>query len=732
LDSFHTPSEHNKQLREGYRIEREQNMEEKMKTGKQRLMKLALAGALLLVTEATFAQTDFWQQTNGPYGGPVRVLAVDSAGYVYAGTPVGLFHSTDAADTWKKTEIAGFVYDILVTGGGEVFVGASPESVYRSSDNGESWTAANVGMGRTAVRKFAANSQGDLFAATSLGIYLSVDNADNWSLISPGTIVNSFAFTGAGDILAGTDNGLIRSTDNGITWNPAGLDTVAVGPLLVNNDGHIFAGSKVINGGLFRSTDDGQTWMPVNKGLRYRFSLAIPPIYSLSLNSNGDLFLGGDRVYRSIDNGDNWVRLEAGLTDVLVYSIVFDRAGRVYAATPKGGVFRSDNNGDSWHQMNTGLLNSFVSALAFDPNGVLYAGTWDGVHISGDNGESWVKKSNGLIDNSGRNPSVTAFAFDSAGHIFAGTLNDIFRSADNGENWSLVDYRNAEALAINRAGHIFAASRAGLLFSMDAGSTWVTVGGGLPETEALTLLLSAEDHLFVSMKNKGLYRSMDNGASWLPINAGLTDSSFSRLAINPNSGNIYASSGSSIFHSSDNGDTWRFIYMPDVHVIALAINARGDIFAGNYRSLDNGETWEKHNRGISGSIHAFAFNSTGHAFAGTIGFGVFRSIESTTPVREITAEIPQNFALEQNYPNPFNPGTVISFRLPVSSQIKLHIYNLTGQMVRTLVDAQKSAGRHQVVWDGLNERGGHLPSGVYLYRIEAGDFRAVRRLAMVK
>jgi flagellar hook assembly protein FlgD len=75
---------------------------------------------------------------------------------------------------------------------------------------------------------------------------------------------------------------------------------------------------------------------------------------------------------------------------------------------------------------------------------------------------------------------------------------------------------------------------------------------------------------------------------------------------------------------------------------------------------------------------------------------------------------------------------VIRFQLPVSSAVRLTIYNLVGQLMRTLVDAQKPAGRHDLVWDGRNERGERLPSGVYLYRIEAGDFRAVRRLAMVK
>lgn len=94
--------------------------------------------------------------------------------------------------------------------------------------------------------------------------------------------------------------------------------------------------------------------------------------------------------------------------------------------------------------------------------------------------------------------------------------------------------------------------------------------------------------------------------------------------------------------------------------------------------------------------------------------------------------VPTMYFLEQNYPNPFNPSTVISFQLPEISQVRLMVYNLSGQHVRTLVDAQKPAGRHQVIWDGRNDSGDRLASGVYVYIIFAGDFRATLRMTLLK
>ena len=103
-----------------------------------------------------------------------------------------------------------------------------------------------------------------------------------------------------------------------------------------------------------------------------------------------------------------------------------------------------------------------------------------------------------------------------------------------------------------------------------------------------------------------------------------------------------------------------------------------------------------------------------------------------TKVGEGEAELPETFVLHQNYPNPFNPTTNIRYALPQNVRVKLVIYNLLGEKVRTLVDANESAGAKQVTWDGLNDRGVRAASGVYVYRLEAGTFTATRKLMLMK
>ncbi len=96
------------------------------------------------------------------------------------------------------------------------------------------------------------------------------------------------------------------------------------------------------------------------------------------------------------------------------------------------------------------------------------------------------------------------------------------------------------------------------------------------------------------------------------------------------------------------------------------------------------------------------------------------------------AELPKAFSLAQNYPNPFNPATTIHFELPKQARVRLNIYNIQGQLVRTLVNGQSAAGRYHVIWDGRSDRGQTVSSGIYIYRIQAGDFVRTRKMMLLK
>jgi hypothetical protein len=94
--------------------------------------------------------------------------------------------------------------------------------------------------------------------------------------------------------------------------------------------------------------------------------------------------------------------------------------------------------------------------------------------------------------------------------------------------------------------------------------------------------------------------------------------------------------------------------------------------------------------------------------------------------------LPDEFSLAQNYPNPFNPSTMIEYSLPRDAHVELTVFNLLGQKVRTLVDANQEAGSKSIAWDGTDAGGNDVASGVYFYAIRAGHFVAVRKLMVLR
>jgi len=96
-------------------------------------------------------------------------------------------------------------------------------------------------------------------------------------------------------------------------------------------------------------------------------------------------------------------------------------------------------------------------------------------------------------------------------------------------------------------------------------------------------------------------------------------------------------------------------------------------------------------------------------------------------VIEVEAGMPRTFELGQNYPNPFNPTTLISYQLPVASEVSLKVYDVLGREVMTLVNGKQDAGSYN-----LNFNASNLSSGVYFYRLQAGSFVQTKKMMLVK
>jgi hypothetical protein len=118
-------------------------------------------------------------------------------------------------------------------------------------------------------------------------------------------------------------------------------------------------------------------------------------------------------------------------------------------------------------------------------------------------------------------------------------------------------------------------------------------------------------------------------------------------------------------------------------------------------------------------------------------FRTFGGIATDVADDNHTDVLPKNFALQQNYPNPFNPSTEIAYTLSPTMDGKLprttlNIYNVLGQRVKTLVDEVQPAGSYRVTWNGRNDTGQRVSSGVYFYRLTRGEEAATRKMVLLK
>ncbi len=94
--------------------------------------------------------------------------------------------------------------------------------------------------------------------------------------------------------------------------------------------------------------------------------------------------------------------------------------------------------------------------------------------------------------------------------------------------------------------------------------------------------------------------------------------------------------------------------------------------------------------------------------------------------------VPEQFVLNQNYPNPFNPFTTVVYSLPQAEHVTLEIFNVNGQKIRTMVNETQSAGSHSVVWNGTDDHGMKVASGIYMYRLTAGEFTDTKKMTLIK
>ena len=697
-----------------------------------------ISALFLLQLQFSFSQ-DFWHPVGAVEGGRVVKIAVAPNGYIFAGGELGgIFRSTDNGASWEQTNKG--LQDLRIKAiacdqESRIFTGTG-SGIYRSVDNGDSWELVDNGF----CNDISINSGGIIFAARggNYQVSKSSDNGDNWFTINNGidtTNISYVQYTSHGVLIAvDYSKGVFKSTDDGAGWTPSNTGySVGDAPssLATDNNGNIYLSTYLA--GLYKSSDDGNSWSLINGDIADKY------ILDISINSSGDIFAATfTDIYKSVNNGTNWVQLNSGTLTRSLQCIAIDNADNIDVGTYYDGVVRSTDGGTSWQTLQNGLYFTTIKSIVADSSGNLYAVVdGKGVYKSTDEGNNWdilnIKDSlfnesilslstipsGGLIafatwggpyvttdytswnpfsgPSFSGNPFLTVAASEN-GYFFGGTSSGkIFRSSSSTPNWTNITDTLSSGyiykIGIDSSGVVFVLSDVGVFRSTDNGNTWQNVNG-IPATYNFSLLFSPWGDIFIGGGGDGggIYRSTDDGMNWTNYQDGLTNSA----------------------------------------LLSLALNRDGTLFAGTYDGVfcsnDTGKTWIDSSSGLkSRQINSLIFTSSRYLLAGTRGSGFFKSVNPVITGIRKNEQLPQSFSLNQNYPNPFNPSTKITYTLQKDEKVILSIYNILGQKLTELVNENEIRGKHSIIFNADN-----LSSGVYFYKINAGNYNETRKMILIK
>lgn len=357
--------------------------------------------------------------------------------------------------------------------------------------------------------------------------------------------------------------------------------------------------------------------------------------------------------------------------------------------------------------------------------------------------------------------------------LMLSTQGDLFISTDSGDDFSQIYFENESHYfkKINLVNDTLIAIVNGnrLGYSADYGKNWKYIHYNISGT--ISGVDKINDKFIILTENNRIYLSVDLDSTWKEISGSFEFFSNSSLKVLGN--NILISNYCSnaqiyaIYLTSDYGNTWKNV--GPFYIAQTVTNgsiALGITVGGVMRSSDNGLTWEMANNGLpnligssitmsNNSIYIFGnlfdvFKSSdnGSNWALAIGiptrgfelsatdkylFYVYSgslyktSIAALTEVNKNDKQNDMSYGLAQNYPNPFNPSTTISFSIPNESHVTLKIYDVLGREVATLVNGNFKAGGYTKTWNATS-----VSSGIYFYRLEAGNYSETKKLNLIK
>lgn len=735
-------------------------------------LRIVLIALSTLILVSLYAQADQWQHFT--YSGAIFSVAFEG-NYSWIGTGFGLVKYNNLNGTKEFFDKSNSplpdsrINSIAIAPDGSVWFGTGNGLCSLSEGNWQIYNSSNSIMPYNYIDLVKFDAQGNLWylcrdLSTSEGSIVksqSIIYNNNTGTI-PGSRITGFEVDAAGNLYLGyhnLDNGQTGlCTYDGNVWNVESSQALGIPDWYLQYFVH----------------DGIQLWFHTMSDMIYSWDgeslsqMQVSPlsstdyyIYSLGLDSSNRLLIGLNTAnegttYLAVYDGVNWDLLNPN-TDEFNFdtatSAPVEALGKYWLGTGNGLAMGFGVDWDRIDCSNSGMASNIVNAMFIDESDNIWIGSPQGYYeiaiLTKYDGNVW-----------------THYAVPSVPEI-SNMIVDLAKSADgliwlncsgaqwtnrlisfDGESFEEHMYVRIDAMNSDAAGNLWIVTSSsdipGVIqlkrYSNGAWETFDSSNSGVGIHWVTDLIIDASGIVWISTNyglvkfDSGVFSIFDN------TNSPLVSNSLQCLAID-NDGALWIGTqdGLAKYHN----DTWQLwnsnMGLPYRTFVSLAVDAAGNVWGGtttNGLILCNGNAWTEFNYQNSpmnsDNVKYLQVDSENNIWmASQFTAGITRFYPGSMSAE--TALLSQS-SLPQisNFPNPFNPSTTIRFSLPESAMVSLKVFNVKGQLIKTLSTRNFTAGTHELLFDGRDETGKSVASGIYYIKLTAGQSSNTKKIMLMK
>ncbi|MBS1494796.1 MAG: T9SS type A sorting domain-containing protein [Bacteroidetes bacterium] len=663
-------------------------------------------------------------------------------------------------------------------------------TILKSSNAGSNWQRINLTTTENFIKMYFSNALTGIVVSTSGYKIRTVDGGINWSVInSPttGNVTTMSFFDANNGIIAGFNSLLYKTTNGGLNWisitTPFNVRSIRNVSMINENQFYVFCEANyIVSEGSWQTIElPNVLWHNVyidksnlnkrylcgnskiaytnNGGGNWKVSRDIPAdIYEIMpFDSLNIVTLGTAGIYKTTNGGNFWYDVfdHAHLWIVPFLGMSFSTSGNGVIVGTNGLVFSSSNSGENWQwKYNSEKLGklSVVKKIGF--NSVLAFGVTGNFLRTTNGGDGWSSE----WINNGKDFSDAIFLDSLTGFAsitkkdgspvppFFWVYGGIYKTTDAGANWSNiysssqylvkgVSFTNINTGYISGSMETVTTQREAILKTTNGGLNWTSIYEA-PNRNSILYKNCFLNELtgYVSGDSGKIVKTTNGGINWInvPVN---TSNSFTNVKFfNELTG--YASGNSvNLAFTTNGGQNWSLIptsadsainsiYFFDVNK-GYVLSNRKLSFTSN-----GGSSWTAQNIYCEYGLNDLVFTdlNTGY-IVGETGTILRTTDAGNVFVSNTSSEIPDHFLLHQNYPNPFNPSTKINYEIKSSGFVTLKVFDLLGKEVATLVNEKQNAGSYAI---DFNSSEFSLPSGIYFYTLNTGEFKETKKMVLIK